>query len=160
MKDRIRAVSIALQKQKEIKATKEEFTDRVKFIKYLLSIPFIYGMLIPFVFLHIMVEIYHRIGFFLYEIPYVNWREYIIIDRHRSKSISTIQKTNCIYCSYINGLIGYIREISARTEQFWCPIKHKKDPKDVHSRYQNFIGSDDVQQFQTIREKLRYLWSS
>jgi hypothetical protein len=30
---------------------------------------------------------------------------------------------NCVYCGYFNGLIAYVQEIAARTEQFWLPHK-------------------------------------
>ncbi|OPZ95427.1 MAG: hypothetical protein BWY70_02006 [Bacteroidetes bacterium ADurb.Bin408] len=83
---------------------------------HILSAPFIYGMLVPFVFLDFCLEIYHRICFFCYDIPYVERSRYIKIDRHKLSYLSYTEKINCMYCGYANGLINYAREISGRTE--------------------------------------------
>jgi len=40
---------------------------------------------------------------------------------------------------YENGLAGYFREIAARTEQYWCPIKHARRIKAAHGRYPRFF---------------------
>jgi len=37
-----------------------------------------------------------------------------------------MDKFNCVYCGYVNGWINYIQEIAARTEKYWCAIKHEK----------------------------------
>jgi hypothetical protein len=36
-------------------------------------------------------------------------------------------------------VVSYGKEIIARTEQYWCPIKHSTRVKDPHTRYYNFI---------------------
>lgn len=40
-----------------------------------------------------------------------------------------MEKVNCVYCSYFNGLMSYLREIAGRTEQYWCPIRTPACPK-------------------------------
>lgn len=94
---------------------------------FILSMPFIYAMIIPGIILDICTEIYHRICFKLYGIAYVKRREYIRIDRHRLSYLSFIEKINCMYCGYMNGLFHYVSEIAAQTEKYWCAIKHKND---------------------------------
>jgi len=57
-------------------------------------------------------------------------------------TINGIEKFNCAYREYVNGLIGYVQEIAWRTEHYWCPIKHAMRPKTMHSRYPHFLDYD------------------
>ena len=102
-----------------------------RYIRHILSLPFIYGIGIPIVLFDICVEIYHRVTFFLYDMPYVKRSEYIRIDRHRLGYLHWLEKIHCMYCGYVNGLFHYVTEIAARTEKYWCGIKHKNDPGKV-----------------------------
>ncbi|MCH9740876.1 MAG: hypothetical protein K0U38_08570 [Epsilonproteobacteria bacterium] len=61
--------------------------------------------------------------------------DYVVLDRYNLFYLDKVEKINCLYCEYFNGVIGYVREIAARTEQFWCPIKH--------SRYNRFFDFRD-----------------
>lgn len=115
----------------------------------IVSAPFIYPMIIPFVVIDIFISVYQLICFSLYKIPLVSRSEYIVNDRHHLKYLNAIEKINCMYCGYVNGLISYLREIVARTEQYWCPIKHARKILDPHRRYMKFSefgDSDDLQQ--------------
>ncbi len=56
-----------------------------------------------------------------------------------------LEKFNCIYCGYGNGVAAYGKEIIARTEQYWCPIKHAERVKDPHTRYYNFFEYGDAE---------------
>lgn len=112
---------------------------KVGFREYLFS-PVVYLFAIPLVLFHISIEIYHRLAFWGYKIPYVSMREFFIFDRHNIRHLSKIEKVNCVYCSYANGLMAYSKEIAARSERYWCPFKHKdKNPSQPHSHYENFI---------------------
>jgi phosphohistidine phosphatase SixA len=51
--------------------------------------------------------------------------------------------------------MAYVSEVSARTEQFWCPIKHAKRIAYRHSRYNNFLPYGDAKAFKKELEKLR-----
>lgn len=114
-------------------------TSKIPAWRNLLSAPFIYAVFIPVVFADICVEIYHRICFPLYGIPYVKRGNYILIDRHRLK-IKSVQKLNCVYCGYVNGWLNYAQEIAARTERYWCNIKHEDSPEFVQQdHHKNFI---------------------
>lgn len=92
--------------------------------KLFISMPFIYGMIIPAVIWHICVEIYHQVCFRLYGIELVNSKLYIFLDRHHLKKLSSMQKLNCLYCGYVNGLLAYSAAIASETEKYWCAIKH------------------------------------
>lgn len=92
-------------------------------IRYIISMPFIYGMIIPFIILDICAEIYHRICFALYKIPYVDRSKYIFLDRAKLSYLPWWDKLNCAYCGYGNGLLAYVGQIAAETEMYWCAIK-------------------------------------
>ncbi|MFC1632584.1 hypothetical protein ACFL1U_00365 [Patescibacteria group bacterium] len=98
-----------------------------RWFRHLISLPFILMMIIPIIILDVWTEIYHRICFPLYGIPFVSRKKYIKIDRHKLSYLTWYQKIGCAYCGYANGGVAYIKEIAGRTEAYWCGIKHKKD---------------------------------
>lgn len=120
-------------------------------IGYVVTAPVIYSLIIPFSLMDLFVTVYQQICFRVYRIPLVKRSEYVVMDRKYLEYLNWIEKLNCIYCEYGNGVISYTREVAARTEQFWCPIKHAKKIKDAHSRYLDFIEYGDTENF---REKL------
>jgi hypothetical protein len=109
-----------------------------KNFRHLLSMPFIYLMFVPLVFLDLSVSVYHLVAFSLYRIPKVKRSVYIVFDRQFLDYLNIIQKVNCIYCSYANGLMAYALEIAARTEVYWCPIKAARKPFFTHGWYNDF----------------------
>lgn len=125
----------------------------------LLSAPFIYAMIIPLVFMDVSLSIYQWICFPLYRIGRVKRDLYIVIDRHQLRHLNGIERLNCVYCGYANGLVAYAREIASRTEQYWCPIKHAGRVIDKHSRYHEFIDYGDARDYHErlyeLRKKLR-----
>lgn len=124
-------------------------------ILHLLSVPIIWACLIPAWFLDLSMWIYQAICFPIYKIEKVKRSDYIVIDRHRLKYLNVIEKLNCLYCSYFNGLLGYVTEISARTEQYWCPIRHAAMLKSMHGKYKNFYAYGDSKNFRKGLEELR-----
>ena len=119
-----------------------------------LSAPFIYAMIIPLAFLDICMEIYHRITFPLYGIPYVDRAAFIVYDREKLSYLTKAQRFNCMYCSYANGLIRYAAEIGARTERYWCAIQHRKTEKFTPPEYQkDFLPYGDEKAFKEFVEK-------
>lgn len=97
-----------------------------KTLRHLLSVPFIWVVLIPLLLLDLCVEVYHRICFPLYGLPLVRRQSYIRLDRYKLPYLSTIERLNCLYCEYANGLINYVQRIAGDTEGYWCAITHKK----------------------------------
>ncbi len=97
--------------------------------QHILTMPFIYFMIIPSVFLDISLEIYHRICFPLYGLKYIKRKEYIRVDRHKLKYLNIRDRIHCMYCGYVNGLMHYAMTIAGRTEWYWCGIRHKKGKK-------------------------------
>jgi len=124
-------------------------------VQSLLSLPFIYGMALPFVVLDAAISLYQAACFPLYGIARVRRRDYFVLDRARLPYLNAVQKVNCAYCSYANGLLAYATQIVARTEQYWCPIKHARLPAAVHARYDDFIEYGDGDDYEARALALR-----
>ena len=124
-------------------------------ILHILTAPLIWACIIPAVILDLVVSTYHAVCFRVYGIPLVRRDDYIVIDRHSLQYLNSIEKLNCIYCGYFNGLIAYVQEIAARTEQYWCPIKHARRLSMIHSRYHKFIEYGDSEYYQSRFDDLR-----
>jgi hypothetical protein len=62
---------------------------------------------------------------------------------------------NCLFCSYANGLFAYVAEIAARTEQYWCPIKHARRVRGSHHRYDGFTPYGDGRAYRAELARLR-----
>lgn len=123
--------------------------------KYILSMPFIYGMAVPASFMHLCLEIYHQVCFRIYGIPLVNRKEFFIYDRQLLPYLNWLEKINCIYCSYVNNLFRYAVEIGGRTERYWCPIKYHRRIENAHSQYPKFVDYLDAENFRQKWEELR-----
>lgn len=121
----------------------------------LLVAPLIYAGLIPFVLLDLFLSIYQSVCFPVYGIPRVSRVDYFVYDREDLPYLNLVEKLNCLYCSYGNGLAGYFREIAARTEQYWCPIKHARRIKAAHGRYPRFFDYGDAESYRKGLERLR-----
>jgi hypothetical protein len=117
-------------------------------IRHVLSLPFIYVMIVPAVILDIFVTIYNWTAIPLYRIPRVKRSEYIVYDRQFLSYLNVVQKINCVYCTYVNGLFAYASEIGARTERYWCPIKAAHKPKAHHGWYSDFADYGSPQEWE------------
>ena len=121
----------------------------------ILTAPIIYAGFVPFILLDLFLWIYQYVCFPVYRIPKVIRSEYLIFDREDLPYLNVIEKFNCFYCSYGNGLMAYGREIAARTEQYWCPIKHARRIKAAHEHYPRFFEYGDAVSWQKGLERLR-----
>ncbi|WP_095588629.1 hypothetical protein [Actibacterium ureilyticum] len=121
----------------------------------ILTAPLIYGLIIPFALLDLFVSVYHAVCFRVYGIPRVRRADYIAIDRQHLAYLNGLQKLNCIYCGYCNGLIAYVREVASRTEQYWCPIKHARRLTATHARYDGFVDYGDATGFRARMLSIR-----
>ena len=117
--------------------------------------PFIYGMIVPMVFFHACLELYHRVCFRLFGIPLVRPSEYFINDRQLLPYLNWFEKFNCVYCSYYANLVRYAAEIGGRTERYWCPIKYSRRITGQHSQYPLFVEYLDAEGYRTKGNRLR-----
>jgi hypothetical protein len=120
-----------------------------------LTAPVIYALFFPMLLLDLSVTIYQHICFRAYGIPRVKRGDYFVYDRAHLAYLNLIEKINCAYCSYGNGLMAYGREVVARTEQYWCPIKHARKIMAAHPYYTGFVDFGDAQSYKDELEKLR-----
>ncbi len=121
----------------------------------ILSAPAIYALIIPFLLLDLFVMVYQTVCFPVYGIPRVRRSDYLAFDRGQLAFLNAIEKLNCAYCSYANGVLAYVREVASRTEEFWCPIKHARRVLGVHARYGSFVDYGDGDAYRHDLERLR-----
>ncbi len=115
-----------------------------------LTAPIIYAGIVPFVLLDLFVTLYQLVCFPAYGIARVRRSDYLIFDRHHLAYLNAVEKLNCAYCSYGNGVIAYAREIAARTEQYWCPIKHARRAIGAHDLYRKFSDYGDGDAYRNL----------
>jgi hypothetical protein len=135
-----------LLQHRKLKLWLPSYIRRSRFL-VVVTAPLIYLGLIPFCLLDLFLTVYQGICFPIYGIPKVSRAEYLICDRGRLKYLNLVERLNCLYCSYANGLCAYATEVAARTEQHWCPIKHARRLRAPHSRYSHFFDYGDAQQY-------------
>lgn len=121
----------------------------------ILTTPLIWACLIPIALLDLAMWIYQGICFPIYGIPKVHRRDYILLDRRHLAYLNWVEKLNCEYCGYANGVLAWSGEIGARTEQYWCPIKHALRMKSMHSRYRMFFDYGDAEHYRQQLESMR-----
>lgn len=98
----------------------------------MLTAPFIYGMVIPLVFIDLCTTMYQSVCFPIYGIPKVPRKKYVSA-AHRGKGTMWLDRVHCAYCTYANSVCAYLRAVLIETEKYWCPIKYslqsgKKSP--------------------------------
>lgn len=120
-----------------------------------LTAPIIYAGWIPFLLMDLFVTLYQGVCFPIYRIPKVRRADYLVFDREDLPYLNLIEKFNCFFCSYGNGVAAYTREVAARTEQYWCPIKHARRLKAAHERYPDFFDYGDAEAFRQGLNRLR-----
>ena len=151
---KVRFEAQVLQTQRALRQTLPRFLVEAK-LRNVLSAPFIYALLGPLLLFDLAITLYQQICFRLYRIPLVPRDDFIVVDRASLAYLNLIEKANCLYCGYANGLFAYAREIGARTEQYWCPIKHARRARDPHSRYMEFIDYGDGEGYRRNRAEQR-----
>ena len=109
-----------------------------------LTAPLLYGVIIPLLLLDLFVTVYQAACFPVYGIAKVRRADYVAFDRRHLAYLNLLEKLNCAYCSYANGLINYVREIASTTEQHWCPIKHARRVLGTHPLYREFADFGDA----------------
>lgn len=124
-------------------------------LRFLAVSPIIYSLVIPIALLDLALSVYQATCFRVYGIERVARSDYIIIDHHQLAYLNPLEKLNCVYCSYANGVIGLAREVAARTEEYWCPIKHSRPLAKPHSRYVHFVDYGNAEEYRQRQAELR-----
>jgi hypothetical protein len=121
----------------------------------LIVAPFVYGLIVPLAVLDISVYLFQLVCFPIWGMARVRRADWVIVDRHRLAYLNGVEKLNCAYCGYGNGVIAYARETASRTEQYWCPIKHALRVRKAPARYRGYIDYGDAGDFRARMEALR-----
>ena len=118
-------------------------------------LPAVYGLIVPLALLDLGVYVFQLVCFTAWGMERIKRSDWIVVDRHRLPYLNGIEKLNCAYCGYANGVIAYAREAASRSEQYWCPIKHALRVRNPHQRYRGFVDYGDTQGFRSRLEELR-----
>jgi len=121
----------------------------------LIVAPAVYVLILPLALLDLGVYVFQLVCFTAWGMERIKRSDYVIVDRHRLAYLNGIQKLNCAYCGYANGVIAYAREAASRSEQYWCPIKHALRVRAPHQRYRRFVDYGDAEGFRSRLEELR-----
>ena len=121
----------------------------------LITGPIIYGMIIPLMIIDLFVSFYQATCFPIYGIAKVRRADFIVFDRQQLEYLNFIEKFHCTYCAYGAGLVAYMNEILARTEEYFCPIKHARKVLGSHARYARFLEYGEAMDYETKLEEFR-----
>ncbi len=121
----------------------------------LITGPVIYGMALPLMLVDLCVTLYQWICFPIYGISKVKRSDYMVYDRQHLGYLNAFERFHCTYCEYANGLMAYMTEIVARTEQYFCPIKHARKILGTHARYNRFLDYGDAADYEARLEAFR-----
>ena len=121
----------------------------------ILTSPVIYSLIVPFVLLDLWVSLYQAVCFRAWGVDRVHRREFFSIVRHQLPYLNGVEKANCVYCGYVNGVVAYVREVLARTEQYWCPIRDARPVRQRHERYARFAAYGDAAGYRQALPELR-----
>jgi len=121
----------------------------------ILTAPVIYSLILPLLLLDLFVTIYQAICFPAYGLVKIRRVDHFLFDRAYLSYLNPLEKLNCAYCSYANGLIAYVREIAASTEAYWCPIKHARKALWAHEKYLAFAEFGDAEGYRKLMDALK-----
>ncbi len=147
---RVRFEEAVVQQHRELKIGLSRFVRQSGYLRILVS-PLIYFQIIPLLLLDIAISLFQFVIFPVYGIDRVPRDDFIVVDRHHLAYLNLIEKLNCAFCGYANGLLAYCREIAGRTEAHFCPIKHARKIAGHHRRYFEFSEYGDGEGYREIR---------
>jgi len=143
-----------LAKQKKSMKNLFSWFREVPLLHFLVA-PVIYAMVIPSVLLDMVIFIYQHVVFRIFKFEFIKRSDYIIFDHQYLGYLNPVEKLNCLYCSYVNGLMQYASAIAGRTELYFCPIKHAKKVASEHKYYDEFLSYGDGEGYQKNLKTLR-----
>ena len=145
-KQKVRFLAGEIAAQKKFKRLLITYVFSGRLLVFLTS-PIIYSLIIPLALLDLFVTVYQLICFPVYKMEKVKRKEYVVLDRHKLGYLNILEKINCAYCGYGNGVLAYSSEVAARTESYWCPIKHARKVVTFHRWYSDFSDYGDAENY-------------
>ncbi len=149
-KRRVRFDAAVRRHHKTLRTTMRQFL-RDSTLPAMLVSPLVYAVFIPLILLDILLFLFQLICAPVYGIPKVKRSEYVVLDRHMLAYLNPIEKLNCVYCGYANGLLAYARAVAARAEVHWCPIKHALKTKGAMRQYYNYADYGDAEGYRQLK---------
>lgn len=146
---------------RNVRAAHERLRQRVpRFLREsslanVLTAPVIYSLFVPIALLDLWTSIYQGICFRAYGIARVRRSGYVVFDRQHLAYLNPIEKLNCAFCGYANGVLAFVREVAGRTEQYWCPIRHAHRVRAPHTHYRRFVEYGDAEGYRSRLIPLR-----
>ncbi|MBI5751974.1 MAG: hypothetical protein HZA59_07505 [Hydrogenophilales bacterium] len=126
----------------------------VRPINYLTA-PIIYGLIVPLMFVDVCVTLYQAMCFPIYGILKAKRANYIVMDHRHLAYLNIFEKAHCMYCAYASGVLALAVEVTSRTEQYFCPIKHARKILGSTSRYAHYLGYGEAEDFHNKLEQFR-----
>jgi hypothetical protein len=120
-----------------------------------LTAPIIYGMSTPLVFIDVCITVYQATCFPIYGILKVKREDYIVMDHRHLAYLNSFEKAHCMYCAYASGVLAMAVEVTSRTEQYFCPIKHARNILGSTPRYARYLGYGEAEDFHIKLEQFR-----
>lgn len=118
---------------------KNTHTLRRGIILRLISIVTITLMVFPLLIVDLFTSFYHAIYFRINGIPLIPRSRYIIIDCGRLMGLNWVQRWNCVYCDYANGLIAWTKAVINTPEAYNCATaRHQEEHQKEYFEYEKF----------------------
>jgi len=149
-KRRIRFDEAVRQHHKTMRTSVRRFLRDSTIPATLLS-PLVYMVIVPLLILDLMLWVFQLVCAPGYGIPKLRRAEYVVLDRHKLAYLNPIEKLNCVYCGYANGLLAYARAIAGQAEVHWCPIKHALKTRGNLKQYYGYADYGDAEAFKAQR---------
>lgn len=115
--------------------------------------PVVYAAIIPVLILDAFISAYQAICFPVLGIAKVRRIDFISLDRGQLPYLNWVERFNCDYCAYFNGVVAFSRELASLTEQYFCPIRHALAPRGMNERSKDFLPYGDGKDYHA-RQKL------
>jgi hypothetical protein len=145
-RERVKFEAAARERHKELRTGLVRFVLNSGALEIVAAIV-IYLQIVPLLLVDLAISVFQAVCFPIYGIAKVARADYIVFDRHHLAYLNLIEKLNCVYCGYANGLLAYGREIAGRTEAHFCPIKHARVTRGQHRAYYGFADYGDAEGF-------------
>ena len=116
----------------------------------LVTAPVIYLGIVPIVAMDLFVTFYQWVCFKDFGLKRVPRAGFIIFDRHKLGYLNWIERINCDYCAYFNGVLAYAVEVAGHTERHFCPIRNAARRKNPHAQYARFTAYGDGEAYEKI----------
>lgn len=87
-----------------------------------------YICFLALLFLGLLIWQFQNVYFRILDIPLIDRKKYVIMDRYKLLKLTFWQKLNCMYCEYANGIVAYAKAVVNQMELYSCAIKHETHP--------------------------------